>query len=115
MTGPRYIGCTVWRGLGKAAVAVKLSMSRTTEYRPLALAEPPSYRRKPVGSQVDGFADAIAAMLGEDPKAPATVIAEHLRPLGFTRSLTILKEHVRRRAAGSAAARAYQRTSYLPR
>jgi hypothetical protein len=89
-------------------------MSRTTEYRPLALAGPASYRREPVGSQVDGFADAIAAMLGEDPKVPATVIAEHLRPLGFTGSLTILTDHVRRGAAGFAAARAYQRTSYLP-
>jgi transposase len=101
-------------GVSKAAVAAKLSMSRTTVHRLLALAEPPRYCREPVGSQVDGFADAIAAMLVEDPTVPATVIAQRLRPLGFAGSLTILKDHLRRVRPVFAAARAYQRTSYLP-
>lgn len=76
-------------GLSKAAVAAKLSMSRTTVHRLLALAEPPRCRRRPAGSQVDRFADAIAAMLAEDPRVPATVIAQRLRPLGYRGSVTI--------------------------
>jgi DNA-binding transcriptional regulator LsrR (DeoR family) len=70
-------------GLGKAAIAAKLSMSRTTVYRLLALPEPPRYVRKPAGSQVDRFAEAIAAMLDAEPTVPATVIAQRLRPAGF--------------------------------
>jgi transposase len=101
-------------GLGKAAIAAKLSMSRTTVHRLLALSEPPRYVRQPVGSQVDQFAEAIAAMLDADPKVPATVIAARLRPAGFTGSLTILKDHLRRVRPTFVAARAYQRTSYQP-
>jgi transposase len=101
-------------GLSKAAVAEKLSMSRTTVHRLLALAEPPRYQRKPAGSQLDGFADAIAAMLDDDPHVAATVIAQRLRPQGFGGSLTILKDHLRTVRPAFVAARAYQRTSYLP-
>jgi transposase len=63
---------------------------------------------------VDAFADAIAAMLDEDAKVPATVILERLRPHGYTGGLTILKEHVATVRPTFSAARAYQRTSYLP-
>lgn len=101
-------------GLSKSAIADRLKMSRTTVIRLLSLAEPPTYERAPGGSQVDGFADAIAAMLDEDPRLPATVIARRLRPLGFTGSLTILKDHLRRVRPAFLAARCYQRTSYLP-
>jgi transposase len=101
-------------GLSKAAVAAKLSMSRTTVHRLLGLSEPPKYVRRPPGSQVDEFAEAIAAMLDADPRVPATVIAERLRPAGFTGSLTILKDHLRRIRPTFLAARCYQRTSYQP-
>jgi len=101
-------------GMSKAAVAAKLSMSRTTVHRLLALAEPPRYERTAAGSQVDSFAQLIVSMLDEDPKVPATVIAQRLRPKGFTGSLTILKDHLRRVRPTFAAAKAYQRTSYEP-
>ena len=101
-------------GLSKAAVAAKLSMSRTTVHRLLGLSEPPRYERAGGGSQVELFAEAIAAMLDEDPRVPATVIAQRLRPLGFAGSLTILKDHLRRVRPTFVAARAYQRTSYQP-
>lgn len=39
-----------------------------------------------------GFVDAIAAMLAEDPRVPATVIAQRLRLQGFAGSVTILKD-----------------------
>ena len=101
-------------GLSKAAVAAKLSMSRTTVHRLLALPEPPKYARRPAGSQVDRFAEAIAAMLDADPKVPATVIAQRLRAAGFTGSLTIQKDHLRGVRPTFLAGRAYQRTSYEP-
>jgi transposase len=101
-------------GLSKAAVAAKLSMSRTTVHRLLGLSEPPRYVRSSGGSQVAGFAEAIAAMLDEDATVPATVIARELRPLGFSGSLTILKDHLRGVRPTFLAARAYQRTSYEP-
>ena len=70
-------------GPAKAAIARRrLSMSRNTVDRLLDLAEPPRYRRTPAGSQLDPFADAIAAMLAEDATVRATVVLEHLRPLG---------------------------------
>jgi transposase len=101
-------------GLSKAAVAARLSMSRTMVHRLLGLAEPPKYVRRRAGSQVEVFAELIAAMLAEDPKVPATVVAARLRPLGFGGSVTIVKDHLRRVRPAFAAARAYQRTSYEP-
>jgi transposase len=83
-------------GLSKAAVAARLSMSRTTVHRLLALSEPPRYLRQQAGWQVEAFAEAIAAMLREDPKVPATVIAQRLRPQGFGGSVRNLKEYLRR-------------------
>jgi hypothetical protein len=35
-------------------------------------------------------------MLVEDPRVPATVIAQRLRQLGYRGSLTILEDHLRR-------------------
>lgn len=65
-------------GLSKSAVAERLSMSRTPVARLLALTEPPRDVRAAARSLVDGFADAIAAMLDENPRLPATVIARRL-------------------------------------
>jgi transposase len=101
-------------GMSKAAIAAKLSMSRTTVHRLIGLAEPPRYERRSTGSQVDAFADAIAAMLDEDPRVPATVIAQRLRPQGFAGSVTILKDHLRRVRPLFLAGQAHQRTSYQP-
>jgi transposase len=101
-------------GWTKTAIAEKLGMSRNTVADLIALDRPPRYERRPAGSMLDGFGDAIAAMLDEDPKVPATVIAERLRPLGYTGGLTILKQRVAGLRPGFVAARSYQRTSYLP-
>jgi transposase len=101
-------------GMSKAAIAEKLSMSRNTVARLLGLSQPPKYERKPAGSQLDRYADHIAAMLAEDPSVPATVITERLRPLGYAGSVTIVKDHVRQVRPSFTAARSFQRTSYLP-
>jgi transposase len=101
-------------GWSKTAIAEKFEMSRNTVAALLAKDEPPRYERTPAGSMLDGFVDAIAAMLDEDPKAPATVIRERLQPLGYAGGITILKEHLAQVRPTFLAARSYQRTSYLP-
>ena len=101
-------------GLAKAAIARRLGMSRNTVDRLLGLREPPRYERAPQGSQLDPFADRIAAMLAGDPAVRATVIRERLRPLGYRGGITILKDHLARVRPGFLAARAFQRTSYAP-
>ena len=89
-------------------------MSRNTVARLLGLDEPPRYARAGRGSQLDAFADAIAAMLDADPMVPATVIREHLRPLGYGGGITILKDHLAKGRPGFLAARAFQHTTYRP-
>jgi transposase len=101
-------------GWTNSAIAEKFGMSRNTVAGLVASADPPRYVRAPAGSMVDGYAEAIAAMLDEDPKVAATVILERLRPLGYRGGITILKEHVARVRPGFVAARSYQRTTYLP-
>lgn len=100
--------------LAKAAIARRLGMSRNTVDRLLALTEPPRYVRAPAGSQLDAFADRIAAMLAEDPTVRATVIRERLRRDGYAGGITILKAHLARVRPGFLAARTYQRTTYAP-
>jgi transposase len=100
--------------LAKAAIARRLGMSRNTVDRLLGLAEPPRYRRASAGSQVDPFAERIAALLAADPTVRATVIRERLRAEGYRGGITILKEHLARVRPAFTAARAYQRTTYHP-
>jgi transposase len=101
-------------GWTKTAIAEKFGMSRNTVAALVASDSPPRYVREPTGSMLDGFVDAITAMLDEDPKAPATVIAERLRPLGYSGGITILKERLAELRPAFVAARGYQRTTYLP-
>lgn len=98
----------------KTAIARRLGMSRPTVIRLLELSEPPRYERVSVGSTLDPHTDAIAAMLDDDPKVPATIILEHLRSDGYAGGITILKEHVARLRPAFLQARSFQRTTYLP-
>jgi hypothetical protein len=56
--------------MSKSAIAEKLSMSRNTVARLVALAEPPKYERAPAGSQLDPFAEQMAPKIrrSEGPK-----------------------------------------------
>jgi transposase len=101
-------------GLTKAAIARRMGLSRTTVIRLLALGEPPRYVRRPRGSLVDPFADEIADLLDTEADAPATVILERLRRSGYGGGISTLKEHLARVRPTFLAARAFQRTSYLP-
>lgn len=100
-------------GLTKAAIARRLGMSRTTVIRLLRLHEPPRYVRAAAGSGLDPYRAEIRALLAADPAAPATVICERLRRSGYAGGITVLKEHLARVRPEFAAARAFQRTSYL--
>jgi transposase len=72
-------------------IAKTLGISRNTVRAAIASDAPPKYRRKPAGSAVDGFEDAIREQLRAVPTMPATVIAERV---GWTRGITVFKERV---------------------
>lgn len=102
------------QGVSKAAIARQLGMSRTTVWRLVSMTEPAAYRRKRMPSLLDRHLDQIAAMLAEDPKAPATVLIQRLRRDGYAGGITILKDYLAKVRPSFLAAKAYQRTSYLP-
>ena len=101
-------------GVPKAVIARRLGMSRSTVIRLLELGEPPRYQRARLGSKLDPFKDEVARMLDQDPEVPATVVLEHLRRRGYAGGVTILKDHLVGVRPMFLAARAHQRTSYLP-
>ena len=101
-------------GLSKRHIARRLGMSRTTVIRLLALVEPPRYERQGGASLLHPHRDEIAAMLAADPTVPATVIRQQLVRAGYMGGITILKDHLARVRPSFTAARAFQRTSYLP-
>jgi transposase len=92
-------------------IARRLGISRNTVRRALAAAEPPQYRRATKGSIVDEVEPRIRALLADWPTMPATVIAERV---GWTRSLTVLKDRVRQLRPLFVAPDPAQRTDYLP-
>ncbi|MEU7983213.1 IS21 family transposase [Micromonospora sp. NPDC049081] len=73
-------------------IARRLGVARNTVRSALRAQAPPSRERGPRGSLVDGVEPQIRALLAEFPRMPATVIAERI---GWTKSLTILKDRVR--------------------
>jgi hypothetical protein len=104
-------------GWTNTAIAEKLQMSRNTVTSLIAKEQPPRHERVTAGSMLDSYADAIAAMLDEDPKAPATVIRERLQTLGYTGGITILKKHLAELRPNFLAARSYQHqrtVAFLP-
>jgi transposase len=72
-------------------IARTLGVSRNTVRAAIASDAPPKYQRKPSGSAVDAFEDAIREQLAGVPTMPATVIAERV---GWTRGITVFKERV---------------------
>ena len=74
------------------AIARRLRLFRNTVRNAVRSVQPPKYARAAKGSIVDGVEPQIRALLKEFPDMPATVIAERV---GWTRSLTVLKDRVR--------------------
>lgn len=89
-------------------------MSRTTVIRLLAHREPPRYVRPRAGSLLDPFHGQIRALLDADATVPATVVRRELQRSGYRGGITILKEHLAGVRREFLAARAFQRTGYLP-
>ena len=79
-------------GLPIKLIARTLGISRNTVRAALGSDDPPKYVRKPAGSAVDGFEDAIRAQLNAVPTMPASVIAERV---GWVRGMTVFNERVR--------------------
>jgi transposase len=79
-------------GMPIKQIARVMGVSKNTVKRALVADVPPVYRRAPGGSIVDGVEPRIRELLAVWPTMPATVIAERI---GWTRSLTVLKERVR--------------------
>ncbi len=73
-------------------IARRLGLARNTVRAALRADAPPCRERGPRGSLVDAVEPQVRALLAEHPRMPATVIAERI---GWTRSLTILKDRVR--------------------
>jgi transposase len=74
------------------AIVRKTGISRNTVRGALASDEPPKYERPAKGSVVDAVEPEIRELLAQWPTMPATVIAERL---GWSSSLTVLKDRVR--------------------
>jgi hypothetical protein len=70
-------------------------------------APPPTHRDR--ASKLDPFKAAISELLERDPTAPATVIAEHLRTLGFDGGITIVKDYLQALRTEARNRRAYVR------
>ena len=64
-------------------------------------------RQRP--SKLDPFKSTIAELLQQDAKASAMVIAQRLRPLGFTGGMSILKDYLHAMRTETATKRAYVR------
>jgi transposase len=79
-------------GMPIKAVARQLGVGRNTVRRALAADVPPKYQRPAKGSIVDEVEPRVRELLAEWPTMPATVIAERI---GWTRSLTVLKDRIR--------------------
>jgi transposase len=73
-------------------IARVMGCSKNTVKRALAADGPPQYVRGSRGSIVDAVEPHIRELLAAWPTMPATVIAERI---GWTRSLTVLKDRVR--------------------
>ncbi|HET7523901.1 MAG TPA: IS21 family transposase [Acidimicrobiales bacterium] len=79
-------------GVSIKEIGRRLGLARNTVRAALRAEAPPSRERGPRGSLVDAVEPQVRALLAEHPTMPATVIAERI---GWTRSLTILKDRVR--------------------
>jgi transposase len=73
-------------------ISRRLGVARNTVRAALAADRAPKYQRAPKGSLVDAVEPQVRALLKEFPRMPATVIAQRI---GWTHSITILKDRVR--------------------
>lgn len=98
-------------GLSISEIGRRLQISRNTVRSALSSDRPPKYQRPPRGSLVDAVEPRVRALLAEYPRMPATVIAERI---GWSHSLTILKDRVRQIRPEYVGIDPADRTTYEP-
>jgi transposase len=98
-------------GLSIKEIVRQTGVARNTVRTALRSDVPPTYQRATKGSIVDPFEPEIRRLLMATPRMPATVIAERI---GWTRSLTVLKERVRELRPLFLPPDPSGRTEYLP-
>lgn len=79
-------------GMAIKVIARRLGVSRNAVRRELSRDAPPKYERAAKGSLVDSVEPQVRGLLASCPTMPATVIAQRI---GWTHSMTILKDRVR--------------------
>jgi transposase len=98
-------------GLSIKEIARRVGVARNTVRSALRSEVPPVFDRKPRPSAIDGYEPRIRELLAEFPRMPATVIAERV---GWTRSMTVMKDRVRELRPLFLPADPCQRTEYQP-
>src|SRR5271157_1507148 len=89
-------------------IARHLKIGRRTIAKYIETPAPPTAHRDRA-SKLDAFKPAISELLERDPTAPATVILERLRTLGFDGGITILKIYLQAVRTEAKNRRAYVR------
>ena len=89
-------------------IATHLHIGRHTLAKYLAQPAPPPSRRDRL-SKLDAFKPALAELLQQDPKAPATVLLQRLQTLGYDGGITILKDYLQAVRKNAILRRAYVR------
>jgi transposase len=79
-------------GVSVSEIARRVGISRNTVRAALASDRPPKYERAPQPRLADGVEAQVRALLAEFPRMPATVIAQRI---GWTHSMTTLKDRIR--------------------
>jgi predicted ATPase/DNA-binding NarL/FixJ family response regulator len=90
-------------GISIKGIARRLGLSRNTVRKAVAAASPPRDRRRARASAVDAYESAILEILAAEPAASAPEIAERI---GWSKSMTVLRDRLRVLRAGAVPARA---------
>jgi len=97
--------------MGIKTIARRLGVARNTVRSAVRSSEPPSYVRARAGSVVDAVEPEVRRLLVKTPDMPATVIAERI---GWSRSMTVLRDRVREIRPDYLLPEGYGRTTYEP-
>lgn len=101
-------------GLSIKGIARRTGRDRKTIRKAIRGAEPPGYRRAPVGSKLDPHREQIARLVREVEGISNTRIRELIGEAGYQGSKTILDDYLRELRPILCPKRTYQRTVYRP-